>query len=82
MISNGKCASCTGTHIVQKEGFLENRILKDQLDFEINKINLDYSQFKNNSKIIQDLNEKLKETVAIRDVPANYIHEYFDELTR
>ncbi len=82
MISKGKCASCTGTHTVPKEGFLENRILKDQLDYEINKINLNYSQFKSNSKIIQDLNEKLKEIVAIRNDPANYIHEYFDELTR
>jgi len=81
-LSKGKCMSCYGAHIVPKEGFLENRIVKHQLDLRINNINLNYSQFKKNNKIIQDLNKKLKETVAIRNDPENYITEYFGELTR
>jgi len=74
-ISKGKCMLCSGTHIVPKEGFLENRFAKNQLDLEVNKINLNFSQFKDYHKIIQDLNENLKEM-------ENYICEYFGELTR
>jgi len=56
--------------------------VKHQLDLEINKINLNFSQFKDYKRIIQDLNKKLKEIVAIRNDPENYIYEYFGELTR
>jgi len=73
---------CSGVHIVPKEGFLENRIVKNQLDLKINKINLNLSQFKDYHKIIQDLNKNFKETDAIRNNPEDYIHEYFAELTR
>ncbi len=52
---------CSGVHIVPKEGFLENRIVKNQLDLKINKINLNLSQFKDYHKIIQDLNKNFKE---------------------
>ncbi len=72
-ISKGKCVFCSGTHIAPKEGFPENRIVKHQLDLEINKINLNFSQFKDYKRIIQDLNKKLKEIVAIRNDPENYI---------
>jgi len=81
-ISKGKCMSCSGAHLVPKDGFLENRIVKHQLDFEINKINFNFSKFKGYQKIIQDLNKNLKEMEAIRNDPENYIPEYFGELTR
>jgi len=81
-ISKGKCMSCSGTHIVPKEGFLENRIVKHQLDLEINKINLNFSQFKDYNKIIKDLNKNLNEIETIQKDPENYISEYFGELTR
>jgi len=81
-IRKGKCMLCDGSHIVPKEGFLENRIVKNQLDLRVDNINLNFSQFKNNNKIIQDLNNKLKEMEAIRKDPENYISEYFGELTR
>ncbi len=57
-ISKGKCVSCSGVHIVPKEGFLENGLCQH----EINKIDLNLSQFKDYHKIIQDLNKNLKET--------------------
>jgi len=33
-ISNGECMLCSGTHLVPKEGFLENRIVKNLLENE------------------------------------------------
>jgi len=81
-ISKGKCMSCSGTHTVPHEGFPENKFAKHQLDLEINKIGLNFGQFKNYSKIIHDLNENLKEMETIRKDPENYIYEYFGELTR
>jgi len=74
--------SCSGAHLVPKEGFLENRIVKHQLDFEINNINLNFSQFNDYYKIIQDLKKNLKEIELIRKDPEDYIAEYFGELTR
>jgi hypothetical protein len=71
-----------GAHLVPKEGFLENRIVKQQLDLEINKINWNFSKFKDYQKIIQDLNNNFKETEAIQKDPENYISDYFGELTR
>jgi len=81
-IKKGKCMSCSGAHLVPKEGFLENRIVKQQLDLEINKINWNFSKFKDYQKIIQDLNNNFKETEAIQKDPENYISDYFGELTR
>jgi len=43
---------------------------------------LNFSQFNGYNKIIQDLNENLKEIEVIRNAPENYISEYFGELTR
>jgi len=81
-ISKGKCVFCSGTHIAPKEGFPENRIVKHQLDLDINKINLNFSQFNDYKRSIQDLNKNLKEIESIRTDPENYICEYFGELTR
>ncbi len=71
--------SCSGAHLVPKQGFLENGLCQHQLDLEINKINLNLSQFKEYHKIIQDLNENFEETETIQKDPENYIHEYFAE---
>jgi len=81
-ISKGKCMLCSRTHLVPKEGFPSNKFAKNQLDLKINEINLNFSQFNDYNKIIQDLNENLKEIEAIRNDPDNYISEYFGELTR
>jgi len=81
-ISNGKCMICSGTHLVPKEGFLENRIVKDLLENRANEINLNFSKFKEYKKIIQDLNGNLREIETIQKDPENYIFEYFGELTR
>ena len=81
-VSKGKCMSCSGTHTAPKEGFPENRIVKNQLDLGANKICLNVSQFNDYNKIIQNLNNNLKEIEAIRKDPKNYIGEYFGELTR
>jgi len=58
-IRKGKCMLCDGSHIVPKEGFLENRIVKDMLENRANEINLNFSKFKDYKKIIQDLNGNL-----------------------
>jgi len=81
-IRKGKCMLCDGSHIVPKEGFLENRIVKDMLENRANEINLNFSKFKDYKKIIQDLNENLREIETIQKDPENYISEYFGELTR
>jgi len=73
---------CSEAHLVPKEGFLENRIVKHQLDLKVNEINLNFSQFNEYNKIIQDLNKKLKEIETIRNDPEDHISEYFGELTR
>jgi len=81
-IIKGKCMLCTGVHTVPKEGFPENRIVKNLLENRFNKINLNFSQFDEYITIIQDLNKNMKEIEAIRNDPENYISEYFGELKR
>ncbi len=46
------------------------------------KINLNFSQFKDYNKMIQDLNKNLKEIEAIQNDPEDYISEYLSGLTR
>ncbi len=60
-IKKGKCMSCSGAHLVPKQGFLENGLCQH----EINKISLNLSRFKDYHEIIQDLNKNFKETDAI-----------------
>jgi hypothetical protein len=75
--------SCfTTTLTVRSSAVPSNKIVKNQLDLEINKINLGFSQFNEYHVILRELNENLKEIEAIRKDPENYIHEYFRELTR
>jgi len=81
-INKEKCMLCSEMHTSPQNGFPSNKIVKYQLDLEINKINLNLSQFKYYHKIIQDLNKSMKEMEAIRNDPDNYIHEYFGELAR
>jgi len=79
--SQGKCLLCTEIHISPQGGFPSNKIVKNQLDLEINKINLDFSQFNEYHDILRELNENFNEIEAIRKDPENYIFEYFGELT-
>jgi len=81
-ISNGKCVFCSEMHISPLNGFPSNKIVKNQLDLEVNKINLNLSQFKDYHKLLQDLNKNLNEIETIQKDPDNYIYEYFAELTR
>jgi len=81
-ISKGECMLCLENHKAPKNGFPSNKFAKNQLDLKVNKISLNFSQFKDYSKIIQDLNENWKEIETIQKDPENYIHEYFAELTR
>jgi len=69
-------------HISPLNGFPSNKIVQNQLDLEVNKINLNLSQFKEYHKLLQDLNKNLKEIEMIQKDPDNYIYEYFSELTR
>jgi len=73
---------CSEIHKTPKNGFLENKIVKNQLNLKVNRISLNFSQFNDYNKIIQDLNKNLKEIESIRTDPENYISEYFGELTR
>ncbi len=63
-------------------GFPSNKIVKNQLDLEINKIKLDFSQFNEYHVILRELNRNLKEIDALRKNPEDYISEYFAILTR
>jgi len=73
---------CSEIHTSPQSGFPSNKFAKSQLDLEVNKINLNLSQFKDYHKLLQDLNKNMKEMEAIRNDPEDYIHEYFGELTR
>ncbi len=81
-IIKGKCMLCSEMHTSPQNGFPSNKIVKNQLDLKVNEINLNFSQFKAYNKIIQVLNENLKEIETIRKDPEDYIDEYFGELTR
>jgi len=85
-IIKGECMLCSEMHTSPQNGFPSNKIVKNQLDLEVNKISLNFSQFNDYNKIIQDLNrnlnKNLKEIEEIRKDPENYISEYFGELTR
>ncbi len=60
-ISEENCLLCTEMHTSPKSGFPSNKIVKNQLDLKINKINLNFRQFNDYNTIIQDLNEHLKQ---------------------
>jgi len=81
-IIKGECMSCSEIHKAPQNGFPSNKFAKNQLDLKVNKISLNFSQFKKYSQIIQDLNENLNETETIQKDPDNYIFEYFGELKR
>jgi len=81
-ISQDKCILCSDIHTGPQNGFPSNKIVKNQLDHEVNKMNLDLSQFDEYHDLFQDLNRNLKEIELIRKDPENYISEYFGELTR
>jgi len=73
---------CSNIHKAPQRGFPINKFAKNLLEDKTNKINFNLNQFKDYNKIIQDLNENLKEIETIRKDPDNYIAEYFGELTR
>jgi len=64
-ISKGKCMFCSDIHKAPQHGFASNKFAKSQLDLKVNEINLNFSQFKDYNKIIQDLNKNLKEIEVI-----------------
>ncbi len=63
-ISKDKCIFCSEMHKAPQNGFPSNKIVKNQLDLKINKINLNFSQFNDYNTIIQDLNEHLKQIIV------------------
>ncbi len=81
-ISNDKCLFCSEIHITPKNGFLVNKVIKAQLEFQFNKINLNFTQFNDYKKILENLNKDLKEFETIHNDPCSYIYEYFSEITR
>ncbi len=81
-ISEDNCLLCTEMHISPKSGFPSNKIVKNQLDLEINKTKLDFTQFNEYHVILRELNRNLKEIDALRKNPEDYISEYFAILTR
>jgi len=57
-------------------------VIKAQLEFQFNKINLNFTQFNDYKKILENLNKDLKEFETIHNDPCSYIYEYFSEITR
>ncbi len=64
-ISEDNCLLCTEMHISPKSGFPSNKIVKNQLDLEINKTKLDFTQFNEYHVILRELNRDLKEIDAL-----------------
>ena len=81
-LSQAKCIFCSEIHKAPKNRFPANKIVQNQLEMKVNKINQNFSQFNDYQKIIEDLNKKLKETESIRQDPEYFIDEYFGELIR
>ena len=81
-ISKKECQFCSENHTIPKSGFTINKIVMKQLESKLNTMNINFSQFNDSKKILQDLNKGLREIESIKNDPANYIWEYFKELNR
>jgi len=81
-ISREKCEFCGKFHPVPEDGFPVNELVKSLLEFQLNKINLNFAQYNHYKVIIEDLNKELKLIEAIRNDPESYISDYFSDLTR
>ena len=79
-IGQDTCKLCSATHSVPKEGFLANKMVRNQLELQLNKLNFNFSQFNDYKGIIEDLNKQEVETME--QDPENYIYEYYNELIR
>lgn len=82
-INQGKCI-ISENHKAPQNGFPSNKFVQNLLSKELkaNQIHLNFSQFNDYKKTIEDLNKTLKEIETMRHDPENYIAEYFSELTR
>ena len=81
-ISNAKCHFCSRDHTIPKDGFSPNENLQKQLEVHLYTISINFTQFHDLKKLVQDLNRDLKDIESIRADPKNYIYEYFKELNR
>ncbi len=65
-----------------KNGFIINEFAKNLLELQVNKINLNFTQFNEYKKILEELDKGFKEIERIRNDPESFINDFFSELTR
>jgi len=77
-----ECIFCTKVHQIPEDGFPVNEFVEKQLEMQLNKINFNLSHYKDCQVVLDDLKKKLSEVESIRKDKANFIYEYFSEITR
>jgi len=76
------CSFCNHLHQIPEGGFMINKSMQSMLEAQLHTLNLDFDQFNDSKKLIDNLNRSLKEIEGIRKDPENFISEYFCELNR
>ena len=74
-----KCLFCGEAHAVPKQGFQINRLVKELVDLELNKINLDIN-YNRRKKALNELELKVTELELVMKNPNDYIYEFFTGL--
>jgi len=81
-ICASKCIFCQKKHTAPQHGFPSNKVLKNQLELEANKLNLIFSQFSDFKRLLADMNKRYQEIEQLSQDPESFISDYFTELTR
>jgi hypothetical protein len=81
-IAKKECIFCTKLHQITEDGFPVNEFLENLLEMQLNKINFNFCHLTDCQVLLDDLNKKLSEVESIRNDKANFIYEYFSEITR
>ena len=82
-VCSNKCSFCDKDHALPEDGFPTNKLIQKQLTLQLNTIDINFSQFNDSRKLIEDLNKDLREIEScIGNDPATFIYDYFGELSR
>ncbi len=81
-ITKEKCRFCNKNHSKPEDGFNVNEVIRSQLELQVNKININFTQFNEYKKILEELDKGFKEIERIRNNPESFTNDFFNELTR
>ena len=81
-VNESQCPLCPETHVMPGKGFPMNEVAQEMLEIELNKLNINFSQFDECKLLIRELKVSLDGLETLEIDPAYYITEHFQELNR